>query len=45
MTSEGWNEAGMTELLMEVKFIVRQREIYVYLTTLVPETEETEELN
>jgi hypothetical protein len=42
VTSEGWSEAGMTELLMEVKFIVRQREIYVYLTTLVPETAETE---
>jgi hypothetical protein len=42
MTSEAWNEAGVTELLLEVKFIVRQREIYVYMTTLVPETDETE---
>lgn len=41
VTNEAWNEAGMTELVMEVKFIVRQREIYVYLTTLVPETQET----
>lgn len=41
VTSEAWNEAGMTELLMEVKFIVRRREIYVYMTTLVPETQET----
>ena len=42
LTTEGWNEAGMTELLLEVKFIVRQREIYIYLTTLAPETDETE---
>ena len=33
----------MTELLIEVKFIVRQREIYVYMTTLVLENEATEE--
>ena len=42
LSSEAWHEVGMTELLLEVKFIVRQREIYVYLTTLVPETDPTE---
>ena len=42
LVNEGWTEAGVTELRMEVTFTVRQRELQVRLTTLVPEVEETE---
>ncbi len=42
VVSEGWTEAGVTELRMEVSFTIRQRRQTIQLTTLVPETEETE---
>lgn len=43
LVSEGWTEAGVTELRMEVTYTVRQRQQIIQLTTLVPEVEETEE--
>ncbi len=39
--SEGWTEAGVTELRIEVTYLVRQRRQMLTLTTLVPETEES----
>ena len=42
LTNEGWTEAGITELRMEVTYTVRQRQQVIYLTTLVPEQEEAE---
>jgi len=42
VVSEGWTEAGVTELRMEVTYLVRQRQQTLFLTTLVSEVEETE---
>lgn len=40
--SENWDQQGMTQLSLQVEFLVQDQRYNVVLTTLVPEVEETE---
>lgn len=41
--SEPWEQQGMTQLSLQVQFVVREQNFDVVLSTLVAETEATEE--
>ena len=42
--TEPWEQQGMTQLSLQVQFVVREQNFEVVLTTLVPETQPTVQL-